>query len=43
MKQHVLEFTVDILNDQIGDWLETVAHQRVQSATGIKPQRSSEK
>ncbi len=43
MKQHGLELTVDVLNGQIGAWLETVAHQRIHGTTGVKPQCLLEK
>ncbi|SON51548.1 protein of unknown function [Vibrio tapetis subsp. tapetis] len=38
LKQHGLEFTVDVANGHIGAWLETVAHQRIHGTTDAKPQ-----
>ncbi len=38
LKQHNLEFTVEIANARIGPWLANIAHQRVHGTTGEKPQ-----
>ncbi len=43
LKQHGLEFTVDVANGHIGAWLETVAHQRIHGTTNTKPQLLLEK
>jgi transposase len=43
LKQHKLEFTVDIANARIGPWLTNIAHQRIHGTTGEQPQALMEK